>query len=203
MRDNPYSQFVSLSKILLPLAALALLSTLFLFARGKGGDPAIPFATLEDIARDSRISDPRFAGVAADGSAVTISAEVMRPDAARPDAFFVSAIALRIDAPDGTHIEATAGEGEIDGRAQRARLGGLARLSTSSGYVMETGGLLADLASGTLTSIGPLEIRAPFGSLTAAGMVYSGGSDGDGQQMVFKGGVRLLYQPQSSERPSP
>ena len=56
----------------------------------------------------------------------------------------------------------------MDGRAQVVVLTGLgSRLETSTGYAMETRGLTADLAAGTLQTDGALEVRAPYGSLTA------------------------------------
>ncbi|SMY07096.1 LPS export ABC transporter periplasmic protein LptC [Flavimaricola marinus] len=193
--DNLYSQFVAWSKMLLPLAALALLSTLFLWARAS--EPtAIPIAELEELAREPRISEPYFAGIADDGSVIALAAEEIRPDADRPDAFAVTTIRAEIDATDGSRIEITAGRGEIDPRAKTATMSELARLTSSSGYVMETEGLVADLSTGTITSLGPLEVQAPYGDFTAGGLTIALSESGEGQQMVFNGGVRLLYQPQ-------
>lgn len=194
--DNLYSQFVSWSKILLPLAGIALLSTMFLFARNRAPDPTIPYAEIEEIARDARISDPRFSGVAADGSSIAITAHDIRPDAEQPDAFYVTEIRADIAAVDGSAILITAGAGRLDSRAQMAQMTGLARLTSSSGYVMETDGLLANLETGEITSLGSLEVHAPFGELTAGGLEVSLSPDGTGQRMVFKDGVRLLYTPQ-------
>ena len=61
---------------------------------------------------------------------------------------------------------------------------------------METGGLDADLGTGTLVTRGALEARAPYGDLTAGRLtVTDEGLDGDGARMDFTGGVRLLYDP--------
>lgn len=194
--DNLYSQFVSWSKILLPLAGIALLSTMFLFARSGAPDPTIPYAEIEEIARDARISDPQFSGMASDGSSITITARDIRPDASQADAFTVTEIRADIAAVDGSEILITAGVGRLDPRAQTAEMTGLARLTASSGYVMETDGILADLKSGEITSLGSLEVRAPFGELTAGGLTVALRPDGSGQRMVFNEGVRLLYTPQ-------
>ena len=194
--DNLYSQFVSWSKILLPLAGIALLSTMFLFARSNGPEPTIPYAEIEEIARDARISDPRFSGVAADGSSITITARDIRPDADTADAFTVTEIRADIAAVDGSEILITAGVGRLDPRAQIAEMTGLARLTASSGYVMETDGITANLETGRITSLGSLEVHTPFGELTAGGLDVSLSPDGTGQRMVFNEGVRLLYTPQ-------
>jgi lipopolysaccharide export system protein LptC len=195
-QGNLYSHFVAGLKVLLPLGALALLSTMFLFANGPGPDPAIPFAEIEAIAIDPRVGDPHFAGIADDGSVISIIANEIRPDAGQKDAFSIDAIRATIDATDGSRIEITAGQGQLEPRNKIARLTGLARVSTSSGYVLETAGLVADLNSGTVTSIGALEAQAPYGDFSAGGLVISNSRSGEGSQMVFNGGVHLLYKPQ-------
>lgn len=195
-RDNFYSHFVGWLKVLLPLAALALLSTLFLFARGSNTEQTIPYAELAEMAREPSMSNPNLAGVTTDGSAVSITAAELRPNPTVPDAFEIVTPNLVLDATDGSRIEISAGFGQIDGRAKMLTMTGLVRLGTSSGYMMETTGIEADLASGRISSLGPLEVQAPFGSLTAGRVVVQTSSDGLGQQMVFNGGVSLLYQPQ-------
>ncbi len=190
-----HSLLVTWSKIVLPLAAIGLISAMFLFARGDGPAPAIPFSEVEAIARDQRISAPKFSGTANDGSVVTISAGSIRPDADMPDAFAITELRATIDAVDGSRIDIIAGMGELDPRARTARVSGLARIVTSTGYEMETEGLLANFETGVVTSLGPLEVRAPYGQLTAQRMEIFTAPDGTGQRMVFNGGVRLVYRP--------
>tara|TARA_R110001606_G_scaffold391061_1_gene558503 strand:+ start:111 stop:710 length:600 start_codon:yes stop_codon:yes gene_type:complete len=194
--DNPYSRFVNWSKIILPLAAIALLSTLFMFAKGRGGETTIPFAEIEAIAREPRLSGPQFSGMAEDGSVITVSAGSARQDMTQREITRVEDLTARIDSTDGTRLDLRSTLAEIDLAQKIATLSGLAQVDTSSGYAMETSGLIADFNSGTITSTGPLEVRAPFGTLKAAEMVISTAQDGAGQQMVFKGGVSLLYLPQ-------
>ena len=193
--DNFYSRFVTAAKIFLPMSALALLSVIFLFARAPSDEPQIPYAEIEDIAREPRMTEPHFAGIADDGSVIAIRAEEIRPDPDTPDAFAIARVRAEIDAQDGSRVEISAGVGRIDPRAERAELSGLARLTSSSGYEMETLGLVADLATGEIVSTGRLEVRTPFGALTAGAVRIALSEDGTGQQMVFNEGVRLLYRP--------
>ena len=102
-------------------------------------------------------------------------------------------------ATDGTTLTIRAGEGVLDNASRTATLGGLARLETSSGYQMETKGLVADLQSGVVTSLGPLEVKAPFGQVTAGSVEILTSQDGTGQRMDFTKGVKLLYVPQPGE----
>lgn len=195
MQIDRYSRLVGWLKVLLPLVALVLLSTLFLFARRTGPEGDIPYAEIEDIARDPRISAPAFAGVLPDGSAVTVAADTIRPDPEAPDVLTIDGLTAGITATDGARIDITAASGRFDGRARMITLDGLARITTSDGYAMETTGLTADLRAGTVETAGALAVRTPFGALDAGRLRIA--SDAAGHQVMdFNGGVRLLYLPQ-------
>ena len=198
--NNFHSQLVGWLKILLPLAALVLLSTLFLFARGTGTPPTIPFADIDTAATEQRIKAPRFSGLTSTGDTLQISAESARPDATGGAQVDIDRPSLSLDATDGTRLRVTAGSGRVDTAGQMAQLSGLARLETSSGYVMETRGLTADLTTGTVTSDGPLEVQAPFGQLQAGQVTFQAGAGDTGQQMNFTKGVKLVYTPSTAAR---
>ena len=200
MADNLHSQLVVWGKILLPLAALALLSTLFLFSRAANDTSAIPFAEIDALARDQRITAPQFSGVTTEGAILQISAESAQPQDGDLETLVITAPRLALDAPDGTTLRIVAGEGALDGSSQEARLTGLARLETSSGFLMETSGMIAALDTGEVNSIGPLEIRTPFGAASAGHVRIHVAKDGTGQQMHFTNGVKLIYTPPSDPK---
>ncbi|MCC7319981.1 MAG: hypothetical protein IT542_03285 [Rubellimicrobium sp.] len=189
MEGDRYSRIVAWAKILLPLGALGLLATLFLFARAPVPDGPIPFAEIEDIARDPRIGAPAMAAVTPEGAAVTFGADSIRPVADRPDAFVIEGLHIGITVPGGETLRIIAASGDFDGRTGRVALDGLARIESTAGYRMETNGLDADLVSGRVETRGPLAVRAPFGELDAGRLRIAEG----GTVMVFNGGVRLLY----------
>jgi lipopolysaccharide export system protein LptC len=191
--DNLYSKFVGFLKITLPLAALALMSTVFLFARAPTQDSAVPYAEIEEIAREPRLSGAQVSGVADDGSVIQLTAETARP---LGDILLVETMFASIDVVNGIHIDIRAGRGEINNATRIARLTGLARIETSNGYEMETAGITANLTTGQITSDGALEIQAPFGSLTAGQMIIETPEGMGGQVMLFQNGVRLVYTPQ-------
>ncbi|SFS19596.1 hypothetical protein [Yoonia litorea] len=191
--DNLYSQFVGWAKIILPLCAIALLSTLFLFARSANDTDEVAMAEVEQIAREQRLAAPEFSGLTDDGSTVVVSAKSAQPDQNNPDTVMISDIGMRLNTTEGIQIDVTAVSGELDGRARVAQFLGLARIETSNGYQLETNGLIADLGSGVVTSDGLLEVRAPFGEITAGNVRFEVTSEEVGQQMVFTNGVRLLY----------
>lgn len=191
---NLHSRIVFWLKLILPLAALALLSTLFLFAQQSGPPSEIPFADLTEMAQEQRINAPRLSGVTDDGSVIAITAKVARPAG---DTLHIENPQLMLNAADGTTLTIQAGVGEVDNLAQQAHLTGLARLETSSGYQMETTGLTADLQSGVVQSHGPLEVQAPYGTLSAGKVTILASPVGEGQQMDFTGGVKLVYTPET------
>ena len=193
---NLHSRIVLWLKLFLPFAALALLSTLFLFARQSGPPPDIPFADLDRMAQEQRINAPRLSGVAQDGSVIAISAVVAKPEG---DKITIESPSLSVTTPDGSSLTIQAGAGLIDNATQSASLTGLARLSTSTGYLMETSGLTADLQSGVVTSHGPLEVQAPFGALSAGTVTIQSTSSGQGQRMDFAEGVKLIYTPPTND----
>mgnify|MGYP000002529789 FL=1 len=196
--DNFHTQLVGWSKIILPLCALALLSTLFLFARSNPDATNIPFADINTLAQEQKINAPRFSGVADDGSIIAITAGSAQLDPNNAQNLKISSLSLDVNAADGSEIRIEAVGGELDNDAKVAYLSGLARLETSTGYTMETNGLTANLQSGVISSEGALEIRAPFGALTAGRVTIKTTGDGKGQQMLFTDGVVLIYTPQAS-----
>lgn len=194
-RDTVRSQIVTFLKVGLPLAALALMSTVFLLARAPIKDGDIPYAEIVEIAREPRVSGAQVSGVAKDGTVIELTADRAQPDG---NIIRIEGLFADIDAADGTVIDIRAGQGEIDNDTQIARLFGLARLDTSSGYEMETSGLTANLETGRIESEGALEVVAPYGNLTAGRLVIEADAE-TGQRMLFDGGVRLLYQPQRED----
>jgi len=191
--DNFHSRLVSWTKIVLPLSALGLLSTLFLFARGGEADGTIPIVEIDALAREQGITAPQFSGVTDDGAMIQLTADTAKPDS--ENTLTIQAPLLQLNAPDGTSMTIRAGTGVLDNAAQRAELTGLARLEASSGYIMETAGLSADLAKGRFTSLGPLEIQSPYGALTAGQVDIFSAESNLGQQMHFTNGVKLIYTP--------
>jgi lipopolysaccharide export system protein LptC len=194
--DNLHSQLVGWAKIILPLCALGLLSTLFLFARNSNEPSEIVLAEVEAIAREQLLSAPEFSGVTDDGAIVVISARTARPNDVRPDTVDVDDMKMRMDNTDGSQIFVTALEGELDGRGRIGQFFGLVHIETSTGYQMETNGLVAELDTGLVTSDTQIEIRAPFGELSAGSARFLITSENTGQEMLFTNGVRLLYRPQ-------
>jgi len=207
------TRLVAWAKVLLPLAALALLSTLFLLAREPETPPLpgdLPFSRIEEIAGDPRIDAPRLAGVAPDGTAVALRADRILPLPGQPDGFSALAPRLETRSPPGLGGVMTASltarleapRGEVSGPERTLRLMGGVTLEASSPAAgplsARMGAVAADLATGTLTASGGVEAEGRLGSIRADSMrLVQGGTEGSagGARVVFNGAVRLVYRP--------
>ena len=196
--DNWHSRLVGWLKIILPLAALGLLSSMFLLNLGPDADGTIPFSEIEELAREQTISEPYFAGVADDGSIVTISAKAARPDG--EGGLSVDTLSAELTSTDGSQVTLRAGAGSIQNGGRTAQLDGLVRMETSTGYRLETTGLIAGLDTGRVDTIGLLQGRAPFGELSAGHLTVETPPGAGGTRLLFTDGVRLLYHPSIEER---
>ena len=72
--DNLHSRLVFWFKILLPLGALAIMSTLFMVSRTVRPEDAIPYADVDvaDLMQQPRLTNPNFAGMTSDGAALSL-----------------------------------------------------------------------------------------------------------------------------------
>ncbi|MTD99986.1 hypothetical protein GIY56_06790 [Paracoccus sp. YIM 132242] len=179
-------------RVLLPLAALAMLSTLFLFSRGGDSESQIPYADVdaEAMARDPRLVSPEYAGVTDDGAQLTL-----RATEAAPGQGGGSARDLRLDwqRPDGLRADLTAPRAGLAGGA--IRLEGGVRMTTSSGWIVEAQSVETATDRSRIAAQDGVQADAPFGSLSADRMELAPGGGTDASILNFSGDVRLIYQP--------
>ncbi|MGI3186092.1 LPS export ABC transporter periplasmic protein LptC [Nioella aestuarii] len=194
---NTYSRVVSWVKVILPLVALALLSTLFMFSRTPDPNRAIPFADVdvEALAREQSLGHPRFAGTMSDGREVIFTAARVVPRLSNPNMLDAETIEARIDLNAESILLIVAGEGLFDLRNEAADLGGEVQLTTSTGFRLNTEILHFDMGTSSADAPGEVEITGPGLTLSAGSMRIS---VVDGNDVVlFNDGVRVLYEPGS------
>jgi len=196
--DNAYSRWVVSLKIILPLAALVLLSTLFLFSRQVDPDRAIPFAQVdvEEIAREQRITGAAYSGVTQDGTSFAISAATARPDLEDSRRMFAEDLRAELNVPSGETVVITSGAGVIDTGAEMAALSDGVRVDTNTGYRFESTALKARLDASSVVSDDPVRVEMPLGILDAGAMNVerTGGPNGP-MVLHFTDQVKLLYTP--------
>ena len=198
-RDNFHSTMVAWLKVVLPLIALGILSTLFLVSRTIDPQNAIPFAEVdvEDRIREPRLTAPTWAGVTDDGSALTVSAAEARPaDPALGTSDRASAVKAILEMPGGARARMEAAAGHLDTTTRHLNVEGGVVIVMSTGYTIRTAALSAALDRTSLDAPGAVSAVGPPGELTAGAMHLSvAGPDATSYVLVFNGGVRLLYKP--------
>ncbi len=199
--DNSYSRMVTWLKVLLPLAALAILSTLFLVSRSIDPSLALPYAKaeLQELAREPKIGNPSFSGVTENGSAIDLSADFGLPLQGSQSGLKTIGLHGVFETPDGQMLDISAPTGIFDSAARIATLRDGVSLATSSGYLIKTEGIIADLNTSTISTIGEISADGPLGQIFAGQMIFRQispqGSD-TGYELVFKNRVKLIYVPQ-------
>ncbi|RHZ99847.1 hypothetical protein D1122_07120 [Cereibacter sphaeroides] len=196
--DNLHSRLVSWLKVVLPLAALAILSTLFLVARTINPDDAIPYADVDvaDRVREPRITAPTWAGITSDGAALSIEAAAARPGQAPGEEGRAAALRARIDTPDGASATMAAETGALDSDARLLRLGGGVEVTTSTGYHLTTEAVTADLDATDVRSDSALDATGPLGRIEAGSMRLTEDPEAAGSYVLtFGNRVKLIYDP--------
>ncbi len=197
--DNTYSRIVAWMKILLPLAALGLLSSLFLISNTVDPSRSVPITQidLEQRARDLGVTRPSFAGMSARGDEITLSAETARPDRDTPERLFAEQIAGEIGLADGAGLRLRAATSRLDQTTMTAVLEGRVHITTTTGYEIHTERLDMRLDTLFAESPGAVDATGPIGDLSAGRMILHEASDSGDAELLFSGGVKLIYRPQT------
>lgn len=192
-----YSRVVAFLKVVLPLAALALLSTLFLFARNGTPTSTIPFAQvdLEKRARDQQITAPYIAGKNKRGDLIALTASTARPDPDNATRILVNKLDARIDLVGGQRVTFSSENGMVDSGDQLAMLAGGVLILTSTGYSARTQTLTTSMSELLAETDDRIEATGPLGDFTAGAMRLSPDPETGEPYLVFTNGVKLVYTP--------
>lgn len=196
-----YSRFISFLKVMLPLAALALLSTLFLVSQRDGTRTALPFAPreIETRIKGQQLTAPFYTGSTSAGHEIMIAAAKALPshDGQSAQAHEIGA---EIRMSNGDRLLLLSDTGRMESSTQDAILDGNVRIHTSDNLQIVTETLTSSLRD--LNIIAPHQVRArgDFGDLTAGAMRIFTETDTGPAHIVFHDGVKVLYDPRNVER---
>lgn len=201
MHADSYSRWVSWLKVLLPLAALGLLSTLFLLSRAIDPETVIPFADkeIQDRLRDQQVTGPFFSGTTAEGDLISFSAEILKTPDGRTGANRAEDVTVEVVIIGGAKINVVAAMSEFDIANDLAELTGDVVITTSTQYRIVSEKLSSQLSVLNLQSPGPVEATGPAGHLNAGSMLMTSSEDGKPAQLIFTNGVKLVYTPKQVE----
>lgn len=195
---DAHSRLITWLKIVLPLVALAILSTLFLVARTINPEDALPYAEVdvEDRLREPRMTDPAYAGLTSDGAALTLTAAEARPDSADPESGTASDLVGRLETPDGVVSDLTAGAARVDSSDRTIFLSAGVTVAQSNGWTITSEEMTAKMDVTDISTKTPVLAEGPAGHLTADSMQLTQATETKGTYLVvFNGSVKLIYQP--------
>lgn len=200
-RENFYSRLVAWLKILLPVASLGLLSTLFLLSQNIDPTVTTPFTTidLDERAREQVITAPEFAGATAEGHLISMRAASAKPDPTHPSRAFAADLSARIDLNSGTVIKFTSAAGTVDESEDRAELTGSVVIESSTGYYVTTDHLITGMRQVRAETPGAVTGIGPPGRFSAGKMLLTADMDGKNTQLLFTNGVKLIYDPATTK----
>lgn len=198
---DSYSRIVAFLKVVLPLAALALLSTLFLLSRSVDPTATIPFAEqdMKDRIGGQQITAPFFSGTTEDGEQIMIQAALARPGGAGQPAN-AEQLRARITMTGGEKITLRSDRGTIGVDNDTATFAGNVEIRSASGFVLVTDALETALSGIRAHSPGEISGTGPIGEFTAGRMEMETKTEGGPIHTLFKNGVRLVYDPKQTER---
>ena len=201
MQADSYSRAVGWLKIILPLAALALLSTLFLLSRVVDPEAVIPFADkeIQDRLRDQQVTGPVYRGTTAEGDQISFAAARLISPPGQTGSNRAENIEVVVDMAAGTNVRLTASQGDFAIQDDVADLQGDVNVTTSTGYEISSQRMITQLSRVEITSPGPVTALGPPGTLNAGQMHLISGQAGSAAQLVFTNGVKLVYDPKQHQ----
>lgn len=180
---GPRQRALRWAKLVLPVLALVLLSTLFMVL-GTRNPSSPPGLQPEDLR--------------AEGARIESAAREMLADRERGNRALAEGLSLDLQAPGGMRISLSALGGDIRLADDRAEFWDGVEIATSTGYRLRAERLKAKLDTLEVESVGPVAGEGPAGRLTAESMrVQPDRSGNNAHVLVFKGSVRLIYVPDS------
>lgn len=198
-RRDAHSRFIGLLKLVLPLAALAVLSSLFLVARTINPEDAIPYAEVDvaDRLREPRMTLPVYATVTQNGDALKFTATEARPNNQGEPSTATNVVGELIS-PSGKRTDLVAQNGTFDSAKDSVYFEGDVVVVTSDGWKIESEDLTSSTVSTAVKTDRLTRVTGPNTTITAQSMDLTANPDKpDSHVLVFKHNVKLIYLPPS------
>ncbi|NOD49357.1 MULTISPECIES: LPS export ABC transporter periplasmic protein LptC [unclassified Ruegeria] len=196
-----YSRMVQFLKVLLPLAAIVLLSTVFLLSRSIETNVSVPFAQndIDERLAQQVVTQPNYQGTTRKGEDVQIEATqaTQGSEGSTPAA---SEFRGRFGLLNGGTITLDSNSGLIRPDEGTATFVGDVVITTADGLQVTT-----DLLNTSLDEIrgdtpGQVNGTGPIGNFSAGRMTFGTEKKDGPVHIVFTDGVKLIYEPEKAER---
>lgn len=197
--DRLYSQVIGGLKILLPLIAIGSMSTMFLMSKSAPDQTKLPFAQtgLVEKIRDQQLSQPYFSGTTKAGDAISLSAASIRPDPDVSGRILAKNVLTTLTEPSGNQVTLAGAAGQYSETSSLLELDQGVQIVSHDGYQFSATDLEMNVQTMTMSANGPIQGTGPQGVITADRLEVSRENPQGGFLIVFKGGVKLIYTPQS------
>ena len=164
-----YSQFVALMKRILPLATLAVLAAVMVYALLPRQPDKVPmtFESRGVFENDLSMIKPRLTGTDDDGNPFVITADIAIQDPKNIHRGRMKNIQADMTLDNGRWLNATATEGTFDMEAGSLKLRNGIALYTDDGYELHTANADVDMKNGRFHGPGTVTGHGPFGTLRA------------------------------------
>ncbi|WP_170386792.1 LPS export ABC transporter periplasmic protein LptC [Ruegeria atlantica] len=196
-----HSRRVQFLKVLLPLVAILMLSTVFLLSRTIETNVSVPFSQ-KDI--DERLSDqvvthPKYRGTTRKGEEVQIEA-IRATQGSEGSVPTAAEFQGRLGLLSGGVITLDSNSGMIRPDQNTATFVGDVIITSTDGTEITT-----DLLNTSLDEIrgdapGQINGAGIIGNFTAGGMSFGANKKDGPVHIIFTDGVKLIYEPQKAER---
>ncbi len=195
-----HARFVGIMKLVLPLAAAALVAIVvtwpYVASRNEAG-LRLTFAKRSEEANGLiTMVNARYVGTDRKAQPFSITAERATQDPDAPERLEFSGIDADITLTEGAWLALRAERGRYDRERQRLELLGRVALFSDDGYELTTEDVTIDLEAGTASGDRPLSAQGPLGTVAAGGFRAQDG----GKRLRFLGPVRMTLFPAAGGR---
>ncbi len=196
-----HSRMVQFLKVLLPLAAILMLSTVFLLSRSIETNVTVPFAQqdIDQRLADQVVTQPNYRGTTRKGEEVQIEATraMQGTEGSVPTA---AEFRGRLGLSDGGVITLDSNSGMIRPDKNTATFVGDVVITSTDGTEITT-----DLLNTALDEIrgdtpGRVNGTGIIGDFSAGRMTFGTEKKDGPVHIIFTDGVKLIYEPQKAER---
>lgn len=196
-----HSRMVQFLKVLLPLAAILMLSTVFLLSRSIETNVTVPFSQqdIDERLADQVVTQPNYRGTTRKGEEVQIEAN--RATQGREGSIPAAAdFRGRLGLSNGGVITLDSNSGMIRPDKNTATFVGDVVITTTDGIEVTT-----DLLNTALDEIrgdtpGRVSGTGIIGDFSAGRMTFGTEKKDGPVHIIFTDGVKLVYEPQKAER---
>ena len=167
--DDGYSAFVAWLKTLLPIVALGLLSTIFLFSGKVDVTQSLPYAerNIAEIIREQRITQPYFTGIASNGTEIALSAAYASPQVENAHILEITDLSVVLRSTSDRMVQVTAGRGALDSARQTAQISTDVHIAALPDFWVTTEALDMNFNQGFISATGGFQGVTALGAITA------------------------------------